>query len=155
MADLKISALSNNTALDAADEIVIADKSNTTNQASGETEKRTMAQVVGHSRKRRIQSVASASTVTPSWDTDDQVIVTALAANVTLANPTGTPTDGQVMIIRVKDNGTARTIGVGTQYRAIGVTLPTTTVISKTLYLGCKWNAADSKLDVLAVGQEA
>jgi hypothetical protein len=35
------------------------------------------------------------------------------------------------------------------------VTLPTTTVVSKTLYLGCIWNADDSKIDVVAVAQEA
>jgi len=40
-------------------------------------------------------------------------------------------------------------------FRAMGVTLPTTTVISKTLYLGCRYNVADTKWDVIAVGQEA
>ena len=55
----------------------------------------------------------------------------------------------------VKDNGTAQTIAFGTQYGAVGVTLPTTTVAGKVLYLGCVWNAAVTKLDVLAVAQEA
>jgi hypothetical protein len=41
-----------------------------------------------------------------------------------------------------------------TQYRAVGVTLPTTTVISKTLYLGGVWNTTDTKLDIIAVSQE-
>jgi hypothetical protein len=59
------------------------------------------------------------------------------------------------MAIRIKDNGTARSISFGTQYRAIGVTLPTTTVISKTLYLGLVFNNADTKWDVVAVAQEA
>ena len=58
------------------------------------------------------------------------------------------------MTIRLKDNGTSRTISYGSQYRAIGVSLPTATIINKTLYLGGKWNSADSKLDVLAVQQE-
>jgi hypothetical protein len=35
------------------------------------------------------------------------------------------------------------------------VTLPTTTVISKTLYLGMIFNNADTKWDVVAVAQEA
>lgn len=102
----------------------------------------------------QIQSVASAATVTPTFS-NDQVNITAQAAGLTLANPTGTAVDAWGIVIRIKDNGTARTIGYGTQYRAIGVTLPTTTVISKTLYLGMEWNAADSKWDVLAVRQEA
>lgn len=102
----------------------------------------------------QIQSVASSATVTPTF-LNDQVNITAQAAGLTLANPTGTAVDGWGIAIRIKDNGTARTIAYDTQYRAIGVTLPTTTVISKTLYLGCVWNVADTKLDVVAVAQEA
>lgn len=151
MSDLKITALPNNNTISDADLLPIVDDV----LGTPVTEKRTVGEFNAHFKKPRIQAVTSAATVTPSWDTDDQVIVTALATNVTLANPTGTPSDGQVMIIRIKDNGTARTIGVGSQYRAVGITLSTTTVINKTLYWGCKWNAADSKLDVLAVGQEA
>jgi hypothetical protein len=101
-----------------------------------------------------IQSVASSATVTPTF-ADDQVNITAQAAGLTLANPTGTAQDGHGISIRIKDNGTARSIGYGTQYRAIGVTLPTTTVISKTLYLGMIFNAAETKWDVVAVAQEA
>jgi hypothetical protein len=101
-----------------------------------------------------IQSVTSAATVTPTFS-DDLVKITAQAAGLTLANPSGTAVPGWGIAIRIKDNGTARTISYGTQYRAIGVTLPTTTVIGKTLYLGCVWNADDTKLDVLAVAQEA
>lgn len=102
----------------------------------------------------QIQSVASSATVTPTFD-NDQVIITAQAAGLTLANPTGSAVDGWGISIRIKDNGTARTIAYGTQYRAIGVTLPTTTVISKTLYLGMIFNNADTKWDVVAVAQEA
>ena len=104
---------------------------------------------------KRVQSVSSAATVTPSWDNDDEVQITAQALGLTLANPAGTPTSGQPMIIRIKDNGTARAIGYGAGYRAIGVTLPATTVLGKTLYLGIIWNTEDSKDDVIAVSQEA
>lgn len=102
----------------------------------------------------QIQAVTSAATVTPDF-ANDMVKITAQAAGLTLANPTGTAIPGWGIVIRIKDNGTARAISYGTQYRAIGVTLPTTTVISKTLYLGCIWNADDTKLDVVAVAQEA
>lgn len=105
-------------------------------------------------RSPAVQSVASAATVTPTF-ANDIVEVTALAANVTLANPTGTAIDALGIVVRVKDNGTARTISYGTQYRAIGVTLPSTTVVSKTLYLAMIFNNTDTKWDVLAVGQEA
>jgi hypothetical protein len=105
-------------------------------------------------RAPAVQSVASAATVTPTF-LDDIVLITAQAEALTLANPTGTAIDGLGMVIRIKDNGTARAINYGTQYRAIGVTLPTTTVISKTHYLAMIYSATDTKWDVLAVGQEA
>lgn len=101
-----------------------------------------------------VQSVTSSATVTPTFS-NDLVKVTAQAAALALANPSGTAVDGWGVVIRIKDNGTARAITYGTQYRALGVSLPTTTIVSKTLYLACVWNVEDTKLDVLSVGQEA
>lgn len=102
-----------------------------------------------------MSTTASSATPTPNGDTTDHYTVTALAAGATFGAPTGTPTDGQNLVIRIKDNGTARTLAWNAIYRAVGVTLPTTTVISKTLYLGFKYNSADSKWDCLATAQEA
>jgi hypothetical protein len=101
-----------------------------------------------------VQSVTSAATVTPTFD-DDLVKITAQAAALALANPTGTAIPGLGIVIRIKDNGTARAISYGTQYRAIGVTLPTTTVVGKTTYLAGIWNDTDTKLDIVAVGTQA
>lgn len=103
----------------------------------------------------RVSTTASSSTPTPNADTDDQYTVTALAAGATFGAPTGTPTEGQSLIIRIKDNGTARTLAWNAIYRAVGVTLPTTTVLSKTMYVGCRYNSADTRWDVLAVSVEA
>ena len=106
----------------------------------------------------RIVSITDAATITPTGDTADQYEVTALAQTASVAAPSGTPTDGQKLILRIKDNGTARTlnwtVGPGT-YRSVGVTLPTTTVISKVVYVGCIWNAQDNFWDVVAVAQLA
>lgn len=66
----------------------------------------------------------------------------------------GTPPDGRKLLVRIKDNGTAYGITWGTAWRAIGVTLPATTVPSKTLYVGGIYNATDNIWDVVAVGQE-
>jgi hypothetical protein len=103
----------------------------------------------------RVQAITSSATVTPNADTDDAVKITAQATGLTLANWSGTPVSMQAMVIKIKDNGTARSIAFGTQYRAIGVTLPTTTVVNKTLYLGLIWNSEDSKVDVIGVSLEA
>ena len=102
----------------------------------------------------RVQSVTSSATVTPT-SLNDLVKITAQAAGLTIANPTGTMSEGQALMIRIKDNGTAQTIAFGTNYRAIGVTLPTTTTISKTIYLGCIWNDTDTKFDILGVNIQA
>lgn len=105
-------------------------------------------------RTPNVQAVVSSATVTPTF-ANDLVKITAQAAALALANPTGTAIDGHAMVIRIKDNGTARAITYDTEYRAIGVTLPTTTVLGKTLYLAMAWNSEDDKWDVFAVGQEA
>lgn len=100
-----------------------------------------------------VQSVVSAATVTPTAN-DDIVVITAQAAALTLANPTGTWVQGQALMIRIKDDGTARAINWDTNYRAIGVTLPTTTVISKTTYVGLIYNSTDTKWDAIGVTTE-
>ena len=106
------------------------------------------------SRIPSTQAVTSAATVTPAA-TDDLVTITAQAVPITLANPAGSPSQGQKLIIRLKDNGTARGISYGTQYRAMGNALPTTTVSSKTTYFGLIFNSSDTKWDLVALAQEA
>lgn len=101
-----------------------------------------------------VQSVSSSATVTPV-STNDEVIITAQAVNLTLANPTGTFSEGQTLIIRIKDNGTLRTITFGSNYRAIGVLLPAATAVSKTLYVAIIYNNTDSKWDVVGTRLEA
>lgn len=101
-----------------------------------------------------VQSVVSSATVTPVYG-NDIVIITAQAAALLLANPTGTWVQGKDLMIRIKDDGTARAITFDTKYRAIGVTLPTTTVINKTTYVGVIYNATDDKFDVIGVTTEA
>jgi hypothetical protein len=102
----------------------------------------------------RVQTVASSATVTAT-STNDIVTITAQSEGLTLANPTGIFTEGQSLIFRIKDNGTARTIGYGANFRAIGVTAPTTTVANKTTYIGCIYNSTDTKFDIIGLCTEA
>lgn len=99
---------------------------------------------------------STASSGTPSIDAAlyGQYNITALAVAMTAVTVTN-PTDGAKLTIRIKDNGTARAITLGSSFRALGVTLPTTTVLSKTLYIGCIYNGADSVWDVVATAQQA
>lgn len=100
---------------------------------------------------KRVQSVTSAATVTPNSDNDDCVIITAQAEALTIANPAGTPTNLQTLVIRILDNGTARALTFGDGFFAsTDITLPTTTVLSKTMYLGFLFNSVRGKWDLVA-----
>jgi hypothetical protein len=67
-------------------------------------------------------------------------------------NPGGTPVNGQKLIVRIKDDGTAQALTYDTQFRASSdLALPTTTVLGKTLYMGFMFNATDTRWDLLAV----
>jgi hypothetical protein len=98
---------------------------------------------------------ASASSVTPDVSVGDIYAFTALAAALTINAPIGTPTDGDKLIFRILDNGTARALTWNATYTVIGVTLPTTTTISKTTYVGCIYNANNTRWDVIAVTTQA
>ena len=104
----------------------------------------------------RIGTTTSSATPAINTNNVDQYNITALATNITsmTSSLSGTPTDGQKLIVRIKDNGTARTIAWGASWRAVGVALPTTTVISKTMYVGAIYNGANTIWDVVSVSQE-
>lgn len=108
----------------------------------------------------RISSTASASSVTPDISSYDAYYFTAQAATLTInATTGGTPVAGDKLIFRFKDNGSAQTLSWTTSgtnsYRAIGVTLPTTTTAGKVTYVGCIYNATESYWDVVAVTTQA
>lgn len=194
----------------------------------------------------RTGTVTSAASITPTGDASDMYTVTALALNTTINAPSGTPTDGQKLIIRIKDAGVRKTSTLGVNaiattngsasivitdssngavvgnyvtisgvsaaiggipaasintrfaitavstntitvatastatstatgtatasgtlsydgykitwnsiFRAVGVTLPVGTTASKTIYVGCIYNSADTKWDVVAVSTQA
>jgi hypothetical protein len=91
------------------------------------------------------QTVASSATVTPTFS-NDAVDITAQAVALNLANWTGTAVNFAGVVIRIKDNGTARAIAYGTNYLAIdNVTLPTTTVVGKTHELCFEHNSTTGK----------
>lgn len=112
---------------------------------------------LGYTPDSRISvgTTASGTTITPDG-TKKQYNVTALAADTLIDTPSGTPADGDKLLIRIKDNGTSRALTYTTSsggYRAVGVTLPSATTVSTTLYLGCVYNSADSYWDVIATSQ--
>jgi hypothetical protein len=107
---------------------------------------------LGNVRTRRVTSTPSTTVPIPDADTTDLFILSALSTPATFGVPTGTPNEGQAIIVRIKDNGTARALAWNAAYRASpDIALPTTTTVGKTLYLGFVYNSVDGKWDLLAL----
>jgi hypothetical protein len=108
----------------------------------------------------RVASTTTTATLTINSDTTDQSVVTALSnAVLSITIPTGTPVNGQKLTVRIKDNGTSRTLvwatsGTGA-WREIGVLLPTATAAAKVSYIGAVYNSDESFWDVVAVATQS
>lgn len=98
-------------------------------------------------------SVASGSSITPTAQVYN---VTALAAACTINVPSFTAFDGMTMVIRIKDNGTARALTFASGYTNVsGLDTPTTTIISKELTIGAMYNSSASKWEIQSINQSA
>jgi len=104
----------------------------------------------------RITTITSSATPTINTDNCDAVTITAQAADITsmTTNLSGTPVNFQKLIIRIKDDGTARAITWGAKFEAKGVSLPTTTVLSKVLTVGFIYDTVTSKWGCVAAACE-
>lgn len=81
---------------------------------------------------RRIGTTTSSATPSINCNTVDDYHLTAMSAAITGITITGTPTDGQELLLRFKDNGTGRAITHGSSFVAGPAALITTTVATKT-----------------------
>jgi hypothetical protein len=100
-------------------------------------------------------SASTAATLTPDLSVGDMYAYTALAAALTINAPIGTPVNGEKMLFRFLDNGSPQALTWNATYTVIGPTLPATTVSAKTTYVGCLYNANNTRWDVIAVTTEA
>jgi hypothetical protein len=101
---------------------------------------------------KRVLSAASYTTDTGTslnCDNLDWFIVTAQAGALKLNNPTGTPTDGQLLGVAVTGTA-ARSLTYDTQFVASTTALPTTTVTTARLNMLFCWSGATSQWIILA-----
>lgn len=99
------------------------------------------------------QTTATGATLTPTVTANGGSLftVTGLTQAATFAAPTGTSAQGDTLLIRIKDNGTARALTFNAAYRAsLDLPLPTTTTAGKTAYLSFMRNATDATWDFMA-----
>ena len=102
----------------------------------------------------RTVTVAFAATVTPNADTTDVLNIGALTAAITIANPTGTPVDGQKLTLRLQQDAVgARAITWGAAF-AFGsdVTLATIPGSASAKWEQVfEWNATDARWRAVAI----
>jgi len=104
---------------------------------------------------KKIVSVASDTTPNPTgWAYENEYYLTALAGAAAFEAPSGTPVNGNTLLIRVKDDGTARALTYNSIYKGFSQTLPATTIVNKEMYLGFIYNSATSKWDLISVVNE-
>ena len=105
-----------------------------------------------HVNSNKVVTLTDATTIVTNCTLGNIFDVT-VAGNRTLGNPTGM-TDGFKAIWRVKASGADRTLSLDTAFR-FGTTIASLSVTSsgKIDYIGCIYNATDSKWDVVAYAQ--
>ena len=113
------------------------------------------AGVVGLVVPRIISATSYTTSTTIDASITDVYAITAQAGALLFNNPSGSPQDGQGLVIRIKDNGTARALTYGTEFRGVVGALPSTTVLSKILYMAFMYNSAETKWDLIGKSQEA
>lgn len=107
--------------------------------------------------KTEVFSKTDVSTSALDINSDDfnQAVLTSQSTGLTINAPTGSPVQGQKLIIIIQDDGSAQTITFDTVFRGIGITLPTTTTPNKIIYIGILYNETSSKWDVVAIKEES
>jgi hypothetical protein len=94
----------------------------------------------------RVNTITSSATPSINTDTTDHFTITALAAAITSVTVTGTPTDGQRLLVRIKGDATPRAIAWGASFVASGYApLLTSTVASKTHMVSFVYDSAAAK----------
>lgn len=126
-----------------------------TNAASGITTPDGTATLTNKRITSRVSSTSSASSVTPDIASYDMYAFTALATGLAINAPTGTPLNGDKLMFRIMDNGTAQTLTWNVTFVAVGATIPTTTTANKTTYVGCIYNSAWPRWEVVAAVTQA
>jgi len=94
----------------------------------------------------RSVSTASTATLTPNVSNYDLFVISAQAAALVIANPTGTAVLGNGFMVDLDDNGSARAITYGNLYLGTFVTLPSTTIAGKRMKMVFQYNGTNWEL---------
>jgi hypothetical protein len=99
----------------------------------------------------RVGTITTSTTPAPDANNNDMFTVTALTSTATFAAPSGTPVDGQKLVIRIT-TAAIQSLFWNAAYRASSdFSLPAATVASKTMYLNFMYNSVSSTWDLVAL----
>jgi len=100
---------------------------------------------------KRVITTTQSATPTINTDNTDIASITGLAQAITsmTTNLSGTPVAGDMLMIQITDDGTARAITWGASFASTTVSLPTTTVISTMLRVLFQRNTANTIWDCI------
>lgn len=108
------------------------------------------------SELKNSQSTADASSITPTGNyPENEYYVTSLEQALTINEPSGTPANGNTLLLRIKDNETARALTWNAVYTWIGQTKPETTKAGKIIYIAGIYNSTSSKWEMTGLSEEA
>ena len=119
---------------------------------SNATERAATATLENKRINKRTSTTTSTTTLTPSPANYDVYTLTAQAAALTIANPTGTINIGDTIAIYVY-TAAAQTLTFGNYYEAYGAALPTTTTAGKKMLITLQADTATT-LSVLSAVQQ-
>jgi hypothetical protein len=98
------------------------------------------------STKPRVQAnTTNSSTYTIDTDSYDMVVITGQSVVITSITTTGTPANGQKLIISITGIGGIPFTLSSSNFEASTISLPTTTASTARLDIGFVWNVATSK----------
>lgn len=81
--------------------------------------------------------------------------ISSLGFNTTINAPSGNARNGNMLLMRIEDNGVAKIVAYNSIFRQVGTTLVTGTTAGKVIYELARYNSADSKWDIISVTEEA
>jgi hypothetical protein len=128
------------------DLLYVVDVSDEEHGPDGTSKKVTAQEVVGPSET----TITSSATPTPTGHRFMNILtITALAEAAELQAPSGTPANGNKLLVRILDDGTSRALTYNAIYRGMADSLPAATTISKVLYMEFVYNSQDEKWDLV------
>lgn len=111
--------------------------------------------ITGKRNQKRVISITYDAAPQANCSNCDIFDITAASGTVTFGLPIGTPVDTEMILYRIRDDGTSRTLAWNAIFRAGVASLPTETTVGKTTYVLVIHNATDNKWDCLAAGTTA